>query len=575
MPNKYDLETSGSQSSGHHELRERIVAQFEKKQALFEQRAGQLENITQVMNVLLPIGEEVINLYSAKSVAEVDDYYFASALLHQAWNFTQGVKLFPDVIEYKPEITLPPGKRTVVGRNASEIENYARRKGGYAEMVNESTSDLIRGETISYREYETNEKGDNVRLRWVQIPWQNYRQPYKDTDEIVLFEYSLDKYVEIYNKAMLRKVMSGGILGDFDSNEGINFDTLTTKEKLGIKIQVIRYIDAPKRLYAEVHGGGGYIHKYLIGKNYPWIDSDGTPFSPIKRQIMYEPFVGHHGWGILDILLPVAKLETTIVNASANRAVLAADPLTIIASNKPEDARRLWNQHRRNRRNGDTTPFFVGETNTGTKITPQNVDIGTNDANFQNWQEYLLSQATMRTGIDFRVLTEFAPTAEQQRLRKLEQDKINVTVLHRNKQTNIKMAQEDIYMLQNTTSEFHNIVIHLETHEDEYAHLSSEAIDELRDKDGRLPTRKETIGRFLKELGETEFDITPRLEGIIDDKTFLEMEQKRADLALLPPETPAYKKVAKDYFSDAHPRIKLQEADFEVSMPPPQEAVPV
>lgn len=581
MPN-YELEATGTQSSSHKELVQRISSQFMKKEEIFKKRAEQLETITQIMNTLLPIGAETQQLYSAKSVREVDDYFFSSAILHQGWNFVQNSKLYPDHVDFDPEITLPPEKRAILARNTSSIHSFARRKGSYHEATKNAHADLVRGESWLYRDYEVDEEGTNVKLMWSHIPWQNVRQAYGDTDELILSEYTLDKYAEKYGKAMLKKVQTGGFIGSYDKREDINFDRLQVEQRLSEKILVVTYIDKGQKVFAEVHGGGAYVHKLLKGDKYPFVDTDGTAFSPLRKRVFYEPFVGYHGWGVLDMLLPVARLDTTIVNASANRAVLAADPLTVMATNEPEEARKMYRQHKRNRRNGQTDPFFVFDSNTGTKIDVQNIDQGTNDSNFNNWQEYLISQATMRTGIDFRVLTEFAPTAEQQKLRKLEQDKMNVGVLTRNKYLDSRFAQEDIYFLQNTTSKFHNITVWLERHQDEFSHMSEQQVNELRDNDGKLPLREAAISEYLDEVGETEFNITPRLDGVFDDQTFLEVASKKEDLALLSPDSKAYRKLAVDYFRAVHPSSNIRDEDLmppqpqiEQQAPSPEQAAPV
>lgn len=394
--------------------------------------------------------------------------------------------------------------------------------------------------------------------------------PYDESDWILFWDLSVDKYVEKYGRRMLKKVSSGRILNtSTDEGRYINNNSMQIAEKDTIqRIQVVRYIDPAQKVYAEIHGGNGYVFKKLEGDKYPFTDSDGDAYAPVYRRVFYKPFSGYHGWGPLDMLLSVARLESTIVNAAANRGVLAADPLVMMASNDPVEAKRMWKQHLRDQQSGAVTPFFVEDSNKGTKITPVNITPGDTNANLQFWHEFLINQATQRTGIDFKALTEFAPTAEQQRLRKQETDKMNLSVLNANRDTDIAMAKEDVYTLQNTTSKFHNLTVWVPTLDEDFMGVEGADLEELRDDKGELPKKDVKISKVLNTVKNTEFEITPRLEGALDDRTFLDLMAKKEDIGLLTPGTEAQRKAILEYYNSAHPTTKIREEDFTVAIVP-------
>ena len=569
-PKKYVLEATGTQYARLDPIVYRVASQFTKKNRYFEDRQTQVESIARVMEVLVPIGQEVNEAYSAKSIREVDDYYFASALLHQAWNFLQGIKLAPDYVDFSPDITMQPDKGVQQARSITQIVDLARRKGDYEKAMTEAQRDLIRGECYIYRDYSPTDDGADKQLEYKNIPWNNVRQQYDDTDLMIISDMTADEYAMIYGKEALKKVTYGSVI-DAEQLKG-KIDTSTTQQYLQRTqnlIQVVVYFDPAQKVFCEIHGGNAFLYKKLEGKDYPFVDSSGDAFVPVYRRIFYAPTQGYHGWGPLDLLLPVTRLATTIVNATANRSVLAADPLTVLASNDPEEAKRQWYQHKNNRSLGEGRPFFVSDNNTGTKITPQVTDIGVDNSNFQIWSDYLLNEATIRTGIDFRSMTDYAPTAEQQRLRKQEQDRVNTSVLFLNRDTDKAMAREDIYLLQTRTSEFHKLTVYLDRTPESFTELGEEEIAALRDLKGNLPKKETTIAEFIDTLEDVEFNISPRLDGVLDDQSFTEIMATKDDIMLLPPGSMGQSKAITQYFQAAHPKMNIL---LDEVMPPAPEA---
>jgi hypothetical protein len=173
----------------------------------------------------------------------------------------------------------------------------------------------------------------------------------------------------------------------------------------------------------------------------------------------------------------------------------------------------------------------------------------------------------MRTGIDFRVLTEYAPTAEQQRLRKLEEDKLNLGVMIRNVDTDKATSQQDIYILRNTTSEFHNITVYLEPTKDYIEGMGEEDIEALK-QGGEIIRIPMTIGEFLSGLNNIELDVSPRLEGALDTSTFVEIEQMKDNIAMIPQGTPAYSKALVEYLKKVAPEFKIREQDLMMPQAP-------
>jgi hypothetical protein len=125
----------------------------------------------------------------------------------------------------------------------------------------------------------------------------------------------------------------------------------------------------------------------------------------------------------MDYIIPLANLDTTITNATAKQAVDSASPLQFLYSNDPDEMERQLEQWQNDRATGFNRPIVQKITQgVGAQAQPQTVDYGVNNQNMQVWDDTIVNRATRLTNIDFQSLSDFAPTAEQQKLKKLEAD---------------------------------------------------------------------------------------------------------------------------------------------------------
>ena len=84
--------------------------------------------------------------------------------------------------------------------------------------------------------------------------------------------------------------------------------------------------------------------------------------------------------------------------------------------------------------------------------------------------------------------------------------------------------------------------------------------------DGELPTENISVREFMSRIDDFDFDITPRLDGVLDDQTRFEILAQRSDINLLPIGSKAHAKGVVDYFGKTNPRLKIDETDI---MPEP------
>jgi len=69
-------------------------------------------------------------------------------------------------------------------------------------------------------------------------------------------------------------------------------------------IQVVRYYNPARKIFAEIHGGSGKIYQSLEGENYPLIGREGEGFDPFLESRFYEdPTAEWFGYGVMDFLI--------------------------------------------------------------------------------------------------------------------------------------------------------------------------------------------------------------------------------------------------------------------------------
>ena len=133
-----------------------------------------------------------------------------------------------------------------------------------------------------------------------------------------------------YGEDILKKVQYGF---PFDINpeyEQVSDDEDSILDKTK-RVGVVKYWDEALKKHNVLIGGGAYMPKemQMDGDDYFWVDDDGDGFCPVTRRVYKEASRGYHGYGVMDLLYPLAYLETVIVNASSHAAILASDPLLV------------------------------------------------------------------------------------------------------------------------------------------------------------------------------------------------------------------------------------------------------
>jgi len=565
--NKFDVQPTGdSVDKTNDELVSHIKARYDLKNKYWEQRNSILQSQDSAMQIMLETHSNLRenNFYSAKSLgSDATPGFYSSALPHVAWRFLQGAKLFPDFIDFIPERTNLVPEAEVEASDLTDIHGLMRSKGGYKKAVRAAQGDMIRGESYIMHDYAVDNNGEPTKIIYKHIPWENVRPNYDSTDWMIISDLTVNQYVMTYGKDALKKVTFGGILEQDSGRETfktIDFDNLSASERLEKTIQVVRFIDPSTMVCAEIHGGNGYLYKLLDGEKYPYIGNDGEPFAPIMRRVFYPPIKGWHGWGPLDFLIPLARTETTIMNATLSRAVKAADPMVMIATNDPDDAEKKYKQHIVNRqRTGNSKPFFVSNSAAGTQMQVQNIAEGVDNDNALLWRNTILDEAMIRTGIDFREIISFAPTAEQQRLRAQAQDRVNRDVLQINEATDKDFALQDLYLIKNGDSKFHDLQVTLKGFPEEFTEVDP---SELRDERGMLPPRLSTVRDVVEAVEDLHYEVMPRAEGQLDDMSFKEVLNMKEDIFMLPQGTKAADKFTKFYFDKVHPQAMVSMEDL-------------
>lgn len=286
---------------------------------------------------------------------------------------------------------------------------------------------------------------------------------------------------------------------------------------------------------------------------------DGDGFSPFKESRFYEQVAGDYfGWGVMDYVINLADLETTITNLTAMEAIWEAGAPTFVFSNDPDDMDQKLQQHFRQIAQGVNKPIVQKDSGIGTKGQIQSLKKGVNNNNMEVWDSTTVSRAERFSNVDVRALSDYAPTAEQQKLKKLESDKLNLRVLLLNEEREKAFAIKEMSFLQNGRTKFQSYEID----------VIDEVSEEFETEDGFMPPVKKKISDILAGVKNIELKIAPRMEGVLDDMDFLEIQTMQEDLALLPPGTAAADIAMEKYFAKKNPDWGLKRTQFSTPTTP-------
>lgn len=554
---------------------ELIRERFRFKDDIKQSRILQLREQADFMQFMLPYFQR-FQSFNPRSATVTPPQLYKSAMLHTTWNILAfgSTKLSPDFIDFSPERTQRRSRAITEAQNLSYVVNLSRRKGNYVKAIKNHQRDLVRGEGYMYQEYTMDKKGEPVGLDYKHIPFEDCWFEYGDTDVLIIKNLSVFEFSIQFGEDLLKKVTFGSVVGpthnERGSGDGIDRRNARPVETRQQMIQVIYYIDPASMTYQVIMGGTAFFWKDLQGKDYPFMRDDDTGFQPVKRRTFYPETPGdsYFGYGPMDLLIPLARLENNIVNSTAIRAMKAASRPVIMASSDPDDAKAKYEQYLQEISFSDhTKPFFVQDSATGTTMKPFVVDEGVDNGNMQFWNDFFLDQATIRTRINFRSLTDLAPTGIQDELRIQLEETANKIVLKSNADTDRDFALESVYMLKGGDSKFHDIKVWLKQSEEDLLATAEDAelVEQIKGPDGELPTEEVTIRKFLKTIEEPEYDITPRTDGIFDNKTAIEIRATEKALALFGQFPGVVSKLGKMHMDELVPTAGITEADFQLT----------
>ena len=558
MTNKYILRATGTAPTTVPELVSYIAERKSRKDEIWRKRNDKLVSMSEQMEALISIYHE--NYGKTPKSARQAALFYKSSLAHQAFNTLMGTKLDPDFIDFRPLGAEFDRELMQITKELSQAHRVWRYKGGYQKAKLESKPDFIWGN--SFIEMSTHYEEDRpMHSEYTHAPWKEIRNYYGDTDIMRVIDMSIETYVKNYGEEELNEVTLGGIL-DIHSFSRADFDRDEYDSQKDI-IQVVRYYDPSRKIFAEIHGGNGYVHKHLEGKEYPFIWKNDKGFAPFKESRFFEEVNGDFfGWGVFDYIINLANLETTITNATAMEAIWDAAAPSFIFSNDPDDMDQKINKHLRNINNGINKPIVQKDSGIGTKGQVQTLKKGVDNGNMKVWDDTTVSRATRFSNIDFQALSEYAPTAEQQKLKKIESDKLNTRVLMANEEREKEFAIKEMAFIQNGKTAFHSHEIA----------IIDDISEEFKAKDGYMPPIFKKISDILKTAKEVELQIVPRMEGVLDDMDFLEIDTMQQDLALLQPGMAASDIAMEKYFAKKNPSWGLVRTDFSTPTAPEQKA---
>lgn len=549
-------EPTGNSNQGDGKVISFIKKRYDDKEIEFDKRKVVREHLSKYMQKLL--GSE----------GEDRSGLFTSNLMLGGYEFVTTAKTFPDGTEFTPTQPGAPDKEQDTAENYSSLVSYVNVKGGYQKMASDSGHDMAMGQCWITQEYQKRD-GKAIKIQDKALKWENVLGFYGDTDLITRENLTTGQLVINYGPEILKKVQYGwpfDVNDDFEETS-VDIDEIQDRDK---RFGVIKYWDPALKKHNVIIGGGAYMPKdmQMDEKNYFWEDDDGDGYCPVHKRVYRQPARGYHGYGVLDQLYPLAYLETVIVNASSHAAILAADPMLIFYADEIDDMKNKWNQYLATKRVGSQSPFFVNQ-NKSNPIKAEQLAFEPDVNIFQIWQKFCTDQATIRTRIDYRILLDYAPTDGQQNSRKYETDKTNRFVLAANSVTDKQFAMETIYMLKKGDSEFHKKTLYTKVGDYFYENQDEESKDLMKDKNGQYSPVPVTISKFLADNNETEFSLNPRLDGILDDQSFFEMQDARQDMALLTPGTEAQVKLQDFYFTNKYGKVRFNREDFSLQQPEP------
>lgn len=551
---KYILSAGAKNEGGNKpELVSYVSEKFREKQMIWYQRWCVIADLQEKLRFLLSVYDE--NQGNLPKSPKSKKLHYKSVLAHQANNLLQGSKLCPDFIDYAP-LGIEHDRDLFYTTDAlTRAHKALRYQGLFPKAQSDAKKDLIWGNSFIELVLNFNPDGSIRGSEYQHAPFFEMRNFYGEPDRLRVINYSPESYAKEYGEEELEDVAEGGIVAN---------DEIDKKYEMVFKvprgnIQVLRYYNPARKIFAEIHGGNGKIYQNLEGENYPLSGRDNDGFDPFLESRFYEdPTDDWFGWGVMDFLVGFANLDTTITNAVSSDAIWSASAPVMIESNDPDKMRSSLRKWENNRDRGLNRVQVEKNSGMGLKgnVTDLSRPVRTDLMN--TFDETIISRATRGSNLDFQALSEYAPTAEQQKMKKIEADKLNLRVLMLNEQREIDFAKKEMYFLKNTKTPFHNYKIEVD----------DEVAKKYQGPDGFRPMQKKKVWEILDGMDKLQLKISPRLEGALDDMTFVEIQEMQEDIGLMPQGTQAQIIALEKYISKKNPNWGLTREDFMTPAPP-------
>lgn len=556
----YLLKTGTKKGKTNDSLVEYVAQRYFDKQTVWQQRNNVLEALAKRLQFLLSIYEESGGI--APKQKKSKDLYYRSLLAHQAANVLMGSKLQPDFVDYAPLGIEHDQDLLYRTRALTRAHRILRYGGGFNLAKSHAKKDLIWGNSFIEMALRFNPDETIKGISYEWAPFFEMRNYYGERDRMRVTNYTIEDYAAEYGEEELDDVAEGGIL-DTQEDMGKSATEIGAKVDDGI-IQAVKLFNPSRKIFAEIHGGNGKIYMNLENEQYPLLDENGEGYDPYLENRFYEDMKSEYfGWGVLDYLIDLANLDTTVTNAVTGDAVWDASAPTLITTNDDDKMRAELRKWEKNRAKGRNRVLVQKDSGLGLTGGVTQLARGARMDLLNGFDEFTVTRATRASNIDFNSLAEYAPTAEQQKMKKIEADKLNLRVLVLNAEREIDFAKKELHFLSKTKSDFNKLEIEVE----------DSVGKRFASPSGFVPMKKQEIGKILDGVKNISLEVAPRLEGALDDMTLLEIQEMQNDAPLIPDGTQAKLIFLEKYLAKKNPNLGIKREDF-VSPTAPQAPKP-
>ncbi len=540
----------GVKKKTNDDLVQYVTDRFMKKHDVWRGRQNVLVGIKDKVRFLLNVYEENQGNHRFLSPKNKSLYY-KSMLVHQVNTNLLGEKLTADFVDYSPLGIDYDRKLVEQAQAVTRAHKAMRYKGGFDIARAEAKQDLIWGNSFVEMVLDFNPDGTAKGIGYEYAPFYEFRNYYGSIDRMRVVSYDIETYASIYGEEALNDVAEGGIIDTKEDDAKAPMEQ-SLKVRDGL-IQVVRFYNPGRKIFAEIHGGGGKVQHFLEKEKYPLIDESGNGFDPfLETRFFQDPTSDFFGFGVHDFLPDLANLDTTITNAATADAVWDASAPIFIDSSDPDRMRSSLREWEKSRASGKNRVIFDKSSGMSQAGKVTRLAIGANTGMANEFDEMIVKRAIRATSVDINGQTDYAPTAEQQKMKKLESSKLNTRVLLLNEQREIDFARKEMYFIQNTKTDFHDQIVEVE---DSYA-------NKYQSEDGFKPMKKIRIGDILKGAKNTNFRIIPRMEGALDDQSYMEIQDMMETIALLPDGSKAKAMVIEKMLAQKNPTLGVTRADL-------------